>query len=195
MVDSMHQPLRLVLDTNVVVAGLLWNGPPRHLLEAAIAGEVELFSSAVLLDELAHTLGTALELPPPQSEPGFRIPAQQRQRSDHAVQPYEGGRPIAASSRGATPTVGSSLRAEPLGHTAHRIVQRRQVLLDDEPDSSEVNTQVTVHDHIAEPGKFTPGNLRFGGLELIRSASGPGVTVEQRWPPRDRAAPGASSTR
>lgn len=59
MVDSMHQPLRLVLDTNVVVAGLLWNGPPRQLLEAAIAGEVELFSSAALLDELAHTLGYA----------------------------------------------------------------------------------------------------------------------------------------
>lgn len=59
MVDSMHQPLRLVLDTNVVVAGLLWNGPPRQLLEAVIAGEVELFSSAVLLDELAHTLGYA----------------------------------------------------------------------------------------------------------------------------------------
>ena len=59
MVDSMHQPLRLVLDTNVVVAGLLWNGPPRQLLEAAIAGEVELFSSAVLLDELAHTLAYA----------------------------------------------------------------------------------------------------------------------------------------
>jgi putative PIN family toxin of toxin-antitoxin system len=50
------QPLRLVLDTNIVVAGLLWNGPPRRLLEAAIAGEVELYSSAVLLDELAHTL-------------------------------------------------------------------------------------------------------------------------------------------
>ena len=51
------QPLRLVLDTNIVVAGLLWNGPPRLLLQAAIDGEVELFSSAVLLDELAHTLG------------------------------------------------------------------------------------------------------------------------------------------
>jgi putative PIN family toxin of toxin-antitoxin system len=59
MADSSTQPLRLVLDTNVVVAGLLWNGPPRRLLEAAIAGEVELFSSAVLLDELAHTLGYA----------------------------------------------------------------------------------------------------------------------------------------
>jgi uncharacterized protein len=51
------QPLRLVLDTNVVVAGLLWNGPPRRLLQAAIDGEVDLFSSAVLLDELAYTLG------------------------------------------------------------------------------------------------------------------------------------------
>ena len=52
-------PLRLVLDTNVVVSGLLWNGPPRRLLQAAIDGEVNLFSSAVLLDELAHTLGYA----------------------------------------------------------------------------------------------------------------------------------------
>ena len=51
------QPLRLVLDTNVVVAGLLWNGPPRRLLQAAIDGEVDLFSSAVLLGELANTLG------------------------------------------------------------------------------------------------------------------------------------------
>lgn len=50
-------PLRLVLDTNVVVAGLLWNGPPRRLLQAAIDGEVNLFSSAVLLGELANTLG------------------------------------------------------------------------------------------------------------------------------------------
>ena len=57
MPASGSQPLRLVLDTNVVVAGLLWNGPPRRLLEAAIAGDVELFSSPVLLDELAHALG------------------------------------------------------------------------------------------------------------------------------------------
>ena len=58
MAASGTQPLRLVLDTNVVVAGLLWNGPPRRLSELAIEGEaVELFSSPVLLDELAHTLG------------------------------------------------------------------------------------------------------------------------------------------
>ncbi len=57
MTGSAHQPLRLVLDTNVVVAGLLWSGPPRRLLEWAFEGAaIELFSSPALLDELAHTL-------------------------------------------------------------------------------------------------------------------------------------------
>ncbi len=57
MAQPEHQPLWLVLDTNIVVAGLLWSGPPQRLLEASIAREVELYSSAVLLDELVHTLG------------------------------------------------------------------------------------------------------------------------------------------
>jgi putative PIN family toxin of toxin-antitoxin system len=58
MAASGTQPLRLVLDTNVVVAGQLWTGPPRRLIELAIEGEaVEFFSSPVLLDELAYTLG------------------------------------------------------------------------------------------------------------------------------------------
>ena len=48
---------RLVLDTNIVIAALLWNGPPRRLLEAAIDGTARLYTSAVLLDELAHSLG------------------------------------------------------------------------------------------------------------------------------------------
>lgn len=48
--------MRLVLDTNVVVAGLLWNGPPRHLLDLAINGDVALSSSPALIDELAHAL-------------------------------------------------------------------------------------------------------------------------------------------
>lgn len=56
MADSSTQPLRVVL-ANVVVASLLWSRPPRRLLVAAIDGEVELFSSAVLLEELANTLG------------------------------------------------------------------------------------------------------------------------------------------
>jgi putative PIN family toxin of toxin-antitoxin system len=49
--------MRLLLDTNVVVAGLLWNGPPRRLIEFAIDGAaVELFSSPALLEELLQTL-------------------------------------------------------------------------------------------------------------------------------------------
>lgn len=48
--------MRLVLDTNIVVAGLLWNGPPRRLLHLAVDSGVEFFSSPVLMEELAHTL-------------------------------------------------------------------------------------------------------------------------------------------
>jgi putative PIN family toxin of toxin-antitoxin system len=52
------RPLRLVPDTNVVVAGLLWNGPPRRLLEAATehADQKLFFTSPALLSELRHTL-------------------------------------------------------------------------------------------------------------------------------------------
>ena len=48
--------MRLVLDTNVVVSGLIWGGPPRRLLDMGRRGGVFLFSSAILLDELAEVL-------------------------------------------------------------------------------------------------------------------------------------------
>lgn len=48
--------VRLVLDTNTVISGLLWNGPPRRLLEAALVGTVELYTSAVLVTELREVL-------------------------------------------------------------------------------------------------------------------------------------------
>ena len=48
--------VRLVLDTNVVVSALIWDGPPERLLDLAVSGEIALFSSAVLLDELAGVL-------------------------------------------------------------------------------------------------------------------------------------------
>lgn len=47
---------RWVLDTNVVVAGLLWQGIPRLLLDQAIDGHLRLFTSPTLIDELARTL-------------------------------------------------------------------------------------------------------------------------------------------
>lgn len=55
--NSPPAPSRLVLDTNVVIAALLWNGPPQRLLNLATAGDILLFSSPVLLDELAQSLG------------------------------------------------------------------------------------------------------------------------------------------
>ncbi len=48
--------MRLVLDTNVVVSGLIWGGVPRRLLDLARDGHLSLFTSNVLLDELADVL-------------------------------------------------------------------------------------------------------------------------------------------
>lgn len=48
--------MRLVLDTNVVVSALFWGGVPRRLLDLGRDGRVSLFTSSVLLDELADVL-------------------------------------------------------------------------------------------------------------------------------------------
>src|SRR5205085_11520244 len=48
--------VRLVLDTNSAVSGLLWSGPPSQVIDAAIVGTVSLFTSGVLLDELLDVL-------------------------------------------------------------------------------------------------------------------------------------------
>ncbi len=46
--------MRSVLDTNTVVSGLFWGGPSSLLLDAARAGKIELYTSPVLLTELAR---------------------------------------------------------------------------------------------------------------------------------------------
>ncbi len=51
--------MRLVLDTTGVASGLLWNGIPSALLDAAQIGKIELFASAHLLAELAGILARA----------------------------------------------------------------------------------------------------------------------------------------
>lgn len=48
--------MRLVLDTNIVASGLLWNGLPAQLIDAARADEIEIFTSRVLLSELTRIL-------------------------------------------------------------------------------------------------------------------------------------------
>jgi putative PIN family toxin of toxin-antitoxin system len=48
--------MKFVFDTNIVVAGLLWNGKPRRLLDKAIDGSIECFTSEALLIELERVL-------------------------------------------------------------------------------------------------------------------------------------------
>ena len=56
MPSELPAALRAVADTNVVISGLLWRGAPRKLLDAARAGQISLYNSAVLLAELVEIL-------------------------------------------------------------------------------------------------------------------------------------------
>ncbi len=51
--------MKLVLDTNTVISGFLWQQAPRRLIDAAIEGRIVLVTSAVLIDELAGVLRRA----------------------------------------------------------------------------------------------------------------------------------------
>ncbi len=48
--------MRLVLDTNTAVSGLIWGGVPGRLLDAAAAGTAQIISSVPLLEELHDVL-------------------------------------------------------------------------------------------------------------------------------------------
>ena len=48
--------MRLVLDTNTVVSGLLWDNEPSRLIDEGLQGRVELFTSQALLLELGDVL-------------------------------------------------------------------------------------------------------------------------------------------
>lgn len=51
--------MRLVLDTNIVASGLLWDGTPARLIDAAQAGAIEIYTSRILLAELTRILKRA----------------------------------------------------------------------------------------------------------------------------------------
>jgi putative PIN family toxin of toxin-antitoxin system len=53
---ALSNGVRLVLDTNTVISGLLWGGTPGRLIDAAKGARVELVSSAPLLAELQGVL-------------------------------------------------------------------------------------------------------------------------------------------
>lgn len=44
--------MRLVLDTNTVISGLIWSGSPSQLIDAALLRQIQLISNAALLSEL-----------------------------------------------------------------------------------------------------------------------------------------------
>ncbi len=49
--------MRAVIDTNVLLSGLLWHGTPHALIECVRRGTLTLVSSPVLLAELADVVG------------------------------------------------------------------------------------------------------------------------------------------
>lgn len=49
--------MRAVIDTNVLLSGLLWHGPSHVLLEHARASRLTVVSSAALLSELTDVIG------------------------------------------------------------------------------------------------------------------------------------------
>ena len=49
--------MRVVLDTTVVVSALVWGGAPFKLLQAATNGDIDLYTSPVLMAELREVLG------------------------------------------------------------------------------------------------------------------------------------------
>jgi uncharacterized protein len=48
--------VRVVLDTNTVVSGFLWDNAPRALIDAAIDERVQIFTCAELIEDLADVL-------------------------------------------------------------------------------------------------------------------------------------------
>jgi putative PIN family toxin of toxin-antitoxin system len=47
---------RAVVDTNVLVSGLGWSGPPAELVDALLAGRLQLVTTEALLTELRRVL-------------------------------------------------------------------------------------------------------------------------------------------
>jgi len=48
--------MRIVLDSNVIISGFLFGGPPARLLEHALDGSVQCFISTPMLDEVRDVL-------------------------------------------------------------------------------------------------------------------------------------------
>jgi predicted nucleic acid-binding protein len=51
--------LRAVFDTNILISGMFWAGPPKAALMAVRGQQIELLASQPLIDELVTTLSRA----------------------------------------------------------------------------------------------------------------------------------------
>lgn len=49
-------PLRIVLDSNVIISGILFGGHPGRILEYILDGSVQCFTSLPILDEIREVL-------------------------------------------------------------------------------------------------------------------------------------------
>ena len=47
---------KVTLDTNILVSGLGWKGNPHKILEKVIRGEIQLFTSREIYEELSRVL-------------------------------------------------------------------------------------------------------------------------------------------
>jgi uncharacterized protein len=48
--------MKVLLDTNIWISGLLWGGNPRLIIQLGVAQEIIIYSSKLLIDELQATL-------------------------------------------------------------------------------------------------------------------------------------------
>jgi hypothetical protein len=62
---SPQRLMRIVADTNTLVSGFGWGGPPGHVVDTVLSGQVTLVISPALLGELARVQSrTTLHQPP-----------------------------------------------------------------------------------------------------------------------------------
>ncbi len=48
--------MRVLLDANIWISGLLWGGNPRRIIQLAVSEQIVLYSSKLLIEELQTTL-------------------------------------------------------------------------------------------------------------------------------------------
>ncbi len=80
--------MRAVIDTNVLVSGLLWHGAPHMLLAQVRSGSLTLVSSPALLAELGNVMGRAkFEAIPARSNTSREATLDELQRLAELIEP------------------------------------------------------------------------------------------------------------